>query len=186
MAIDPVDAALDALATYFGGLSGIASAERGWPEHPEQLDLSSGPALTVTRVDDQRVYVPPKPLDDGPTVTYQVGELTITAQLDLWAAYRAQRDDAGAVVEVGLHNRLPQQSGLFLDSTGYHDRPLDVVAGQGTSLDDDGRDTVGEWRRRWLLTITTDLVVLADTPQQLAIVLRATAGGVTESDTTVS
>lgn len=172
MAIDPIDAALDAVAAYLGGLSGIAAGQRGWPEHPERLDLRGGPVVTVTQVDHHRVLLPPHPLDTGATVTWKVANLTIAAQLDAWAAYRAQRDDAGAVLEAGLHNRIPWQHGLYLLSTGFHDRPLVVTAGQGRSVDDGNGAEVGEWRRRWMLTIQTDLVVLAATPQQLEFRLR--------------
>jgi hypothetical protein len=185
VAIDPVDAVVDALATYFAGLSGIASALRGWPEHPEALDLTAGPVVTVTAVDHQRARVVPTCLASQvpPALsTWKLNELTITLQLDVWAAYRSERDDAGAVIEAGLHNSLPQRHGLYLTSTGYYDRPFVVSASDGRSMDDGDGAEVGEWRRRWLLQVVTDTVVLVETPQQLELVLR----GLTTPDTTVS
>lgn len=181
-----MDSALDALAAHFGTLTGIAVVQRGWPEHPRDLDLTAGPIVTVTRVDDTPTHVPPTPLDTGPTVTWKVAELQIVAQVDLWAAYRAQRDDAGAVLEAGLHNRLPMQTGLYLTQADYHSRPLVVLASSGTSVEDGSAAEVGEWRRRWMVSIQTDLVVLVETPEQLELVLRTTANDTTEADEVLS
>lgn len=181
-----IDSALDTIAAYFAGLAGIAAARRGWPEHQQDLDLSGGPVCTLTFVDDARQLIAPWPVAEGPTVTYKVAEYEIAAQLDLWAAYRAQRDDAAAVVEAGLHNRLPILHGLYLTQADYFSRPLTIVASQGRNDDQPDDAVVGEWRRRWMLTITTDLVVQANTPQQLELILRTTSGGTTESDTTIT
>lgn len=167
-----LEAALDAIAAHFAALDGLADAKRGWPEHPESLDLTAGPVATVTYTTHEVEPCTPTLLDvtEG---RLKVADVTIYAQLDLWAAYRVQRDDAALVVEAGLHNGLPWRAGLRLESD-YFERPITVVAGPGTSLDDEGGVTVGEWRRRWDLTITADQVVEADIPNQVEIVIRPT------------
>lgn len=186
MAADPADSALDTIATHLATLTGIAAARRGWPEHPNDLDLSAGPICTVSFIDDERQLIAPWPVEEGVTTTWKVAEYEVRAQLDLWAAYRAQRDAAAAAVEAGLHNRIPFQHGLRLTQADYFDRPLTVSSSTGRDLDDGAGVTQGEWRRRWVLTIVTDLVVQAATPQQLESILRTTSAGTTESDITVT
>lgn len=184
MAIDPVDAALDALAAYFAGLDGIADAFRGWPERDKDLDLTGGPVVSVVRASDQRTECPPNAVNDAAPWLWRVGDLTITAQVDLWAAYRAQRDDAALVIQDALHNDLPWRNGLYLTSAGYHDRPLTCLAGLGRSDGEPNASTVGEWRRTWMVTITTDLVVETATPTLTSATIRDEGGD--EPDITVT
>lgn len=182
MPIDPVDSALDAVATYFAGIAGVAAARRGWPEHPTDLDLSAGPAVTVTRIGDRRTEVSPGLVSASPPWLWRVAELRITAQLDLWAAYRAQRDVAGVVVEDALHNDLPFRHGLYLFTADYHGRPLTITASDGRSIDEAKGVVEGEWRRMWMLEVVTDLVQATDTPSQSTVTLRTTADDETEPD----
>jgi hypothetical protein len=181
-----VDVALERLAAYFATLTGIVEGKRGWPEHPEDLDLSAGPVVTVTYVDERRQLIAPWPLDTGPQVTWKVADLVIEAQLDLWAAYRAQRDASAEVLEAGLHNRIPWQHGLWLELADYHGRPVTVTASAGRNVEDDAAAEVGEWRRRWTLSVVTDLVVVATTPEQLETIIRTTSGDVTEPDKSIT
>lgn len=195
--IDPVASALDAIASYFGALTGIASGQRGWPEHPEAFDLTAGPVVTATAIgraawneisptEVDRVAAGGVDLD----VTYRVAYLILNVQLDAWASHRVKRDEAGAVVEAGFHNRLPFKGGLELDSTGYFSRPLTITAGGGLPIDSDDKVGAGEWRKTWDLVVTTDLVVVARTPKQALITFRntITSGGIsiTEPDLNVS
>lgn len=185
-ALDPVTSALDAIAAHFANAGGIATALRGWPEHPRKLDLTSGPVVTVTFVDDDVVDVPPTHVRDTHPPLFRVGEFVITAQLDLWCRYRVERDSAGRLVEAALHNRLPHQTGLYLDSRSYHRRPLTVTASDGRNVDDRTAAAVGEWRRRWQLRIVTDRVERVDVPTQKTIRLRPTVQGVPDPDFDIS
>lgn len=182
MAVDPIDAALDAIAAHIGAQSGIATARRGWPEHATDLDLSQGPVVTVTHAGDQRTQVAPGLIGSSKPFLWRTAELRITAQLDLWTAYRAQRDDAARIVEAALNDGLPWRTGLHLTSTAYHGRPLTVASGDGRSMDEEKAATEGEWRRTWMLEVLTDLVAETATPAQDEITIRPTAGGIAESD----
>lgn len=187
MPVDPTDSALDAVAAYFGGLTGIASAQRGFPEHAASLDLRAGPVATITFVDDQRTPVSPGLLNTAKPFLWRTAELRVVAQLDLWAPYRAQRDAAARIIEAALDNDLPFRTGLYLASAGYHGRPLTVTASasDGRNIDEDAAATEGEWRRMWTLEVITDLVAETDTPAQYRQTLRPTVGGVTDPDTDV-
>lgn len=172
MPISPEDSALDALVAYFASLSGIAGAKRGWPEHPDSFDLSAGPVLTLTMADSVREPVSPGFINDAPPFLVRINEVTIGAQLDLWAAYRAHRDDAARVIEDALHNQLPWRHGLYLSQPDYHDRPMTVTATPVRNEGDERAAVVGEWRRTWMLEIVTDHVIQTNTPALSEVVLR--------------
>lgn len=183
MAVDAVQASLDAVAAYFDGVTGLR-ARVGWPEQPEALDLDNGPLVTVTYVSHERTPCAPVPLDPtSATGVWRTADLSIRVQLDLWAAYRATRDVAAQLVEAALHNDMPLREGLFLDSTGHHDRSLAVEVGAGVSLDDGEGVTVGEWRRRWDAQIATDEVQDLTVILQAEIQVETTAGAVTDTTT---
>lgn len=179
MPLDPVDAALDALAAHLGGVEGIAEAMRGWPEHGKRFSLASGPVVTLVRAGEpERELVPPTEVDRADLgggrleVLYQVALVRFDVQLDLWARHRATRDHAALLVERALHNRIPWKTGLEISSTGYHSRPLSIEARGGMPVDTDESVSVGEWRHRWMLRVLTDEVVPAETATQQVITLR--------------
>lgn len=175
MAIDPVSAALDAIAAHFAaaGISGL-TARRGWPEANVELDLGAGPLLTVAATDRGRVvFVTPVRVDSADDLhTYKVGELEVAATLDLWCAYRATRDDAAALVDAALHNGLPFWSGLRVTSSGYFSRPVNVWAQRISLPDETDGAARGEWRASWALVVTSDLVAQATIPRLARIALR--------------
>lgn len=171
MAVDAVRAALDAVATYFDGVTGLRG-QVGWQEQPEALDLTT-PLVTVTLVTEQRMACSPHPVQpDAADGVYLVADLEISLQLDLWASHRERRDEAAALVESALHNDIPWRQGLHLVSDGHHDRRISVTAEQGVNVDDGESVTVGEWRRRWTATLVTDEVHAHTGPLQDEIVLR--------------
>lgn len=179
MPTDPVDAALDAIAAHFGALSGIASAQRGWPEHQADLDLTAGPIVTLTTIGTEEDHCPPTSVDSSlaspnTTETYRTGYLTIDVQLDLWCAYRAQRDETAPIVESGAHNDIPWRHGLFLASTDYYSRPITAVLSAGRPEEEAQAAEVGEWRFRWLLTVQTDRVVQKTLPAQITGTVQTT------------
>lgn len=184
MALDPVDAALDAIAAHLAGQAGIASALRGWPEHGKRLDLSAGPVVSVVQASEpERELVPPtevgrESLGDGRLrVLYEVALVRFDVQLDLWARHRATRDHAALIVERALHNRIPWRTGLELTSDGYHGRPLSIEARGGFPVDDDESVSAGEWRQRWTLRVLTDEVVPRELGTQQVITLRTAIDG---------
>lgn len=177
MAIEPVSAALDAIAAYFqaAGISGL-TARRGWPEANVELDLAN-PLLTVAATDRGRVvFVSPKLVDQSVAdlCTYVVGELEVAATLDLWCAYRATRDDVAALVDAKLHNGLPFWSGLRVTSTGYYSRPVNVRAERISLPDDNDTAPRGEWRSSWALVVHSDVVAQATIPRLAHLALRVT------------
>lgn len=179
--MDPVDAVLEALAVYFRTVAGIAAADPAWPEHQQDLDLTSGPVVTLTRIDDQRVTVSPGILNTTKPFLWRTAELRVLVQLDLWAAYKAQREAAAAALARAFDNDLPFRTGLYLTS-GYHSRPLTVAATDGRPVDDASAAAVGEWRRMWTLEVTTDIVAETDTPSQDELTLRPTVNDTTDPD----
>jgi len=189
VAIDLAAAACDAIATYFGEAVTGLTARRGWPEANIELDLEAGPVLTVEPGPVERTLVPPRRIDQSGTstlvVTYRVAWITITAQLDLWAQHRAARDDTAALIEAALHNRLPAVAGLYLDSTGYHGRPLTITCTDSRPEDQGDGAARGEWRQTWEIRIDTDLVVLTEHPKltEADIAAAIDAGGDVVTDT---
>lgn len=184
--VDPVTSALHALADYFREVDGIAAAEVGWPERPDDLDLSAGAVATFTFADETRRPIPPDSIADTSPQLYRTGELSIDVQLDLWAAYRAQREDGARAVEAALNNALPWRHGLLLLSRGYYSRPLTARAGTGRNVDEFNASTEGEWRRSWMLTVTTDLVAEVEMPTQQTTIIRPTVQDAAEPDYEIS
>ncbi|MEQ1494492.1 MAG: hypothetical protein ABL912_01860 [Novosphingobium sp.] len=180
--LDPVDSALDAIAAYFASLTGIADAERGWPERETDLDLSAGPVVTAAYAGHTRVEQSPDHIPGTSPPQWHAGLLTIDVQLDLWAAYRSQRDAAARIVEAGLQNSMPWRFGLLLTSRAYFGRPLTILATDGRNTDEPDAAAIGEWRRTWMLTVQTDLVVTTNTPSQTQILVRPTVDGTTYPD----
>jgi hypothetical protein len=188
---DPIEAALDALVAYFDtAVASLTTVRKGWPEHPSSLDLAAGPAFTVTPIATIEEPCAPKVIgSSGSTRTVRVGYVTIRAQLDLWTAYRAQREDQGVLVEAALNNQLPRVTGLWLSSTNHYSRPLTVDVTAGRIEDDQGGVERGEWRRSWDVTIRTDRVQTTTIVDQSQIDLEVdtTVGdqAVTEPTTTI-
>lgn len=183
MAVDAVRAALDAVAVYFDGVSGLRSIV-GWPEHPELLDIAT-PLVTVTLVTHERLPCAPHPVQpDAADGVYLVADLEISVQLDLWASHSAVRDAAAALVEAALHNDIPFRQGLHLVSIGHHNRRLSLTAERGVNVDDSDSVVAGEWRRRWDAQVVTDEVAPHTGPLQDEIVVRP-QDGISGPDTTV-
>lgn len=175
-----------AVVTYFSGaLSGV-TVRQGWPETDQELDLGE-PLLTVEPGPIDRNWCPPTLMGkSGSRWVWRIAHVEIQVQIDLWTAYQAQRDDTAQLVEDALHNRLPIQAGLFLTSTGYHNRALELNT-SGAQADEDGDSALkGQWRYRWDATIKTDLVALTDTPEasQISIDLETEVATVTTSQIT--
>lgn len=183
--IGPVESALEALAAYFATVSGIASARRGWPEEPVDLDLSHGPVVAVTHIVDRETPVAASPIPDSSPTLHRVAELEIDVQVDLFAPYRATLDTASRALADALDNDLPWQSGLHLVSRGYHERPLVATADRGSYMDPDQAAQLGEWRRSWYLTVRTDRVRSLGLPVQTDIILVPTVDGLAEPETSV-
>lgn len=166
MAIDPIDAALDAAVAYFASaVPTLADVVKGFPEHNDAIDLGAGAVLSVAQIGTpEAAYCSPGIVDtiDGQPLThqYRVAWFTMFFQLDLWAPYKAQREIEGVLVDAALNNNLPYTSGLRLLSTGYYGRPLDIRPINGRLQDEGNDDAVrGEWRRTWDLEVRSDLIV---------------------------
>lgn len=191
MAIDPIAAACDAIVAHLTTITGL-TARRGWPEHGVEADITSGAGLlAVTPGPAQYERCSPRSVDTtvaapNVTVTYRIAWLRIEAQLDLWAPYRAVRDDLVALVEAKAANSLPNHSDLRLTSTGYYSRPLTVELDRMQSEDSSGNSERGTWRQTWRAVITTDMVAQATHPQQLQVDAILTTGldGIDVEETT--
>jgi len=104
VAIDPIAAACDAIAAHLTTISGL-TAQRGWPEHGVEASIASGAGLLAVAPGPAKYErCSPRAVDTAVSapnvlVTYRIAWLRIEAQLDLWAPYRATRDDLVALVE---------------------------------------------------------------------------------------
>lgn len=174
MPIDPVAGACQALVDHLTTALGddVAEVRRGWPEHGTELDLTSGPIVTVTASDPTEARMAPRQVDSAEddegnlVVTYKVAELRFMVQVDAWVAYRAQLDTFIPTVEAALQEEPPGTSGLWLEQdddedTGYYGRPLafEVVRGAVREPDDQAVSG-GEWRAFWVLECVTDKVAV--------------------------
>lgn len=185
----PVESALDALAAYLGGVTGIDEALRGWPEDHRTLDLSGGRVVVtvIASGDPEEEPVAPFEVDSeavnnkSQLVTYRTGWLTQGVQIDLWAAHRAVRDAGARALQDALNNDMPFRRGLFLTSTDYFERPITVLASTGVSVDDGDAHQAGEWRARWSAELTTDVVqqAVVATQTQSRLATTTTLLGVT-------
>lgn len=192
--ISATEAAIDAVVTHLGTeVSSASKVLRGWPEHPESLDLGDGPVIAVVWQQPARAECSPRivesiaPEDDADPTTYlyRVAWLTIPAQVEVFAPYRAQLDDAGLAVQQALHNRLPNAPGLLLTSTSYYDRSVTgTCTGERSDADSVSAER-GEFRKTIFLELQTDEVVATTHPRltRLDLALTVEAGG---SETTTS
>ena len=192
--ISATEAAIDAVTTHLG--TEIASATkviRGWPEHLEDLDLGAGPVIAVVWQQPTREECSPKivqtiapeDVEDPTTYIYRVAWLTIPAQVEVFAPYRAQLDDVALAVQQALHNRLPNAPGLRLTSTTYYDRSVTGTC-TGERSDADGTSAErGEYRKTYFLELSTDEVVPTTHPTltRLDLALTVEAGGTEETTT---
>jgi hypothetical protein len=169
--IDPVASATETIAAYLtttlgpDGSNVLSKVIRGWPESAESLDLSGLPVVSVTPGGQSVERCSPKVVDEATdedtgvtTYTYRVGWLTFTAQIDLWAAYKAQIDDVAPSIEDACIQDPPLPPELRLDQSDYHDRPLTCTLGAGTADNDGDSANKGEWRMTWDLVVETDVV----------------------------
>ena len=163
--LDPVASALESIRAHFvAGLPGT-DCVRGPQEFPEDY-AGDVQILSLIEISREWEELPPVEVEtvaaspSSSTVTYKVAQIRLRAQLDIWAPYRFHQDLFGPVVGALFHNRVPWQSGLFLASTHYHDRPLSVSQLGGAITQRDPEDVAeGIWRRTWDLEILTDLVL---------------------------
>lgn len=173
MAIDPIESAIDALIAHFStltvawkGSTASLRVERGWTEGNTAFDFEDGPVLTLTHLSERREEHTPEPTAEGPTVTWNVADLTILVQMDLWSPYREVHDDAALAVREALHDDLPYRVGLHLTSDDYYDQEITVHTSEGRNLPTSEGPQVGEWRRMWELTVSAAEVREIDMPQQ--------------------
>lgn len=178
MPIDPVAAALDALAAYFTTALPGCAVLRAWPEAEADLDLSKTTIVLTQAGPAKGTRCPPGLVDQtdaAPNVVcrYRVAWLEVPIQIDCWSPFRAERDDQAPDIDEKLNNGLPYRPGLWIDSTGYYSRPL-IVDTSAISFHDSGEDvSSGIWRRTWDGTIRSDLVAHATLPKLAVLTLRA-------------
>lgn len=167
--IDPIAAAVEAIAAHFEAELGpdgddvLARVLRGWQEEGDELDLSGKPVLSIAPGGEEREDCSPRSLGSTEaagvtTYLYRVGDLRFVAQLDLWAAYKAQLDDVIPTLIRACGDSPPRPKILRLTSTGYYNRPL--ACHLGPPVEDVDGDTAkrGQWRRTFDLRVETDLV----------------------------
>jgi hypothetical protein len=172
--IDPLAAALNALVAHLATALPTASVRRGWPESDTALDVDAGPVVSVLAIGSPVVEAcSPGQVDetgtDTLTTTFRVGYWRARVQVDLWTAYRAQRDELGAAVDAALANRAPRSPDLWLTSTGYHDRPLTFRLLAVRVEDGPDAAPTGLWRSGWDLEVRSDRVAIATAPALLEV-----------------
>lgn len=193
MAIDPIASALDAIVTHLDTeVATLASVLRGWPEHRVDLDLSGGPVVAVVAGEAPEERINPIVLgsaddgDGGLVVTYKVANLVIPVQIDVWAAYRSQLDDAVAAIDAALANQVPATSSLWLTQANYYGRPLSGTVTGFRRADDAETAELGQWRATWNLEVVTDKVAQTTHPTITRIVTTITAQIAEDEDRAVS
>lgn len=173
---EPVSAARDALvARLTERLDGI-TVRKGFGA--TDAELQAGPVVSVHILRTRRVACAVESLgedeEDPPVTMYRRGWLTITVQVDFWAAYPAVIEDRGNDVWEALDgDALTADSS---ETSAYHDRPVLIAADDNGFLSaTDGTDgestTRGEASMSWTVTLTTDLVQLATHPSQVETLL---------------
>lgn len=179
MAGHPVAVAAEALVQWLG-TQGISKVLRGWPEREEDLDFSSGAVVSVTQAGDPTyTWGTPYPVEeaaqgDDLLVTWLLGDLMVEFQLDVWAPFRAVRDEAAAVVDAAMHADLPYVTGLELALDNYYGQLLAVIPLSSTALDDADAVTTREWRQRILVRCDLGIVAQGTTPKQAQLTLGLT------------
>lgn len=182
MAGHPTAVAAEAIATWLEGQEGISRALRGWPEREEDLDLTSGPVISVTQAGDAEIEAcAPYPIveasdpdSDDLLVTWRIGDCTVEFQLDVWAGYRAVRDQAAALLEAALNDDLPYTAGLQLELADYFDQNMGVELVSSRPLDDADAATTREWRQRMVVRCVLGICAQGRQPPQLVHVLGLT------------
>lgn len=183
---DPITAAGDAIAEYFAANVDGLTARRGWPETDQALDLTD-PLLTVELASTEPTWVAPRLLGRvGDRWMWRIGWLQITGQIDLWTAYKAKREEMAPLIEKAFHNSLPAQTGLFLDSAGYHDARMEVTFGTGAPEADGDSAPKGEWRQTWDCTVSTYQVAFSDHPTAASLTISLSTELSTETVTETS
>lgn len=120
-----VDAAVDGLANYLKGISGL-NVETEWPDSNEQLQM---PSVTLTAGKDKRTPIQPEEVSRTlPDDNNQVVQVVATAhydlsiQLDLWCRTKAERRQfLNAILGAfnASENNSDAPSGLSLQLTNY-------------------------------------------------------------------
>lgn len=186
MAIDPVDAAVDAVVAHLAAAFGSAATIlRGWPEANVEQDLGAKPLVVVSAGPEDREACPPTAKSQSGTTTlsvvYRIAYLRIPAQIDLVCAHRAVRDTASLTLRQALDNALPGKPGLYLSSTGYFNRPVTVRAPRVLPDDDGDTASTGQWSRSWDIVIETDEVRTVTHPALVEVDVEIDDGTVTET-----
>lgn len=152
----PEKAAIDALIEYLSAaqLANVRVRE-GWPE-TDALGLQEGPVVAIFSVGRvQWDAITPELIasaaaDTTAACLYRIAQGSLSIQISLFAAYKAQRDDVAGQIEPLLDNLFPASSGLIL-STGYHAQSCRYELSSTSEQDENGSLT-GEWRRDWILS----------------------------------
>jgi hypothetical protein len=172
MAKEPSAATCDALVAHLVTALGSGYTVRvGWPEHNVALDLSV-PVIAVHPSpwqSQERTAEAIRHTDNGDGTTtslYAYGRTWGQLQIDIWAPYRARRDETAALVEAALNgDRFPQRVGLLLTLSNYHSitAALDRT-GPGRNEDDTETAGRGEWRRTVMVRAECALVAEVTEP----------------------
>ena len=173
---EPVSAARDALIARLTERPDGVTVRKGFGA--TDAELQAGPVVSVHVIRVRRVRCAVESLGeddaDPPVTMYRKGWLTITVQVDLWAAYPAIIKDRGNDVWEAIDgDALTADSS---ETSAYHDRPVLIAADDngflGATDGTDGESTArGEASMSWTVTLTTDLVQLATHPSQVETLL---------------
>lgn len=191
MASDPISSALAALVTHLATeLGDNATVREGWPEHEVDFDIEAGPVVSVVAGEAPEERCSPQHLstvedeDGNMLVTYKVANLSFPVQVDLFTAYKVQRDSLALSVLQALENQVPFSSALWLTHSDYYGRSVTFeITGQDRTQDQAGVER-GEWCARFNLradtvVVTTRTFAKATT---LQTTLRTTSLGVVVTD----
>ena len=156
MSTDMALSIMDGLNAYLlAALSPGLRVVEGWPEG-DALKLDLGPVLSVTPTGRPAMTPhPPYVLQDVPTdgettqvISWAQGTQAITLQL--FAGYKAQREEQAPLVTASLNNQGPWGAGLILP-IDFHGMEARFSMERIQQQDGPQAQGLGEWRALWLL-----------------------------------
>ncbi len=172
MSINPAKAIRDAVVStlqtlvdgYFSALpDGTVLVRDGWPD--AMAGIPSGSYIVITSgsaSSEPHVPVPYSSTTAAGVVTqlYDIANLNLNVQVDVFADYRDQRDALVPIVR-GAFCTLPLAGSAELTLSGYHNAQATVKV-TGESDDDPAGPIPGRWRHTFEVAARVDVLVSHD------------------------
>lgn len=167
---DPVQLAISALAVHIRtNVAAISSrCTKGWPDPSKDLVK---PCAAITHGDPDRegheaIEISQTAVEDDEVnvdVAYEVADLTVPVQLDVWGSSRTERGDLAATIR-GLFTDPEIGDDLRLTLSTYHDRIATFQIERWRDGDNEDAAQRSEWRQTIELTLEVPEVAVKRQP----------------------